>query len=94
MKVRLVVRLYLGGVLQHKELLEIEGSALDQLLPRLAGKHAHMMALQPGMVELEFLDEPDLDKRFFRIGTDPSGMKEPMAVDLSKPIDISKWGGI
>ena len=35
-------------------------------------------------VELEDLDEPDIQKRFLRVGSNPRMMTKPMAVDLTK----------
>jgi len=94
-RVRLAIRVFVGGVKQSEERLDAKPEQLDELLPQLAEKHANMMAIQPGMVEIEFLDEPDVNTRFFRMGTDRSGMVDPMAVDLSRPAEqfLSKWRG-
>jgi len=32
------------------------------------------------MIEIEFLDEADVNRRFFRIGTNPAGMIRPWRV--------------
>ena len=82
MKVNLAIRNYSNGVLESDERMSVEEEELGELLPKLAEQHATQFALTPGMVEIEFLDEPDETQRFFRIGTDPSGMVQPLAVKL------------
>ena len=82
---RLMVRGYLGRVLQFAIPEEIEERDLDTVVPRLAEGHAK--ATNAGflsMIELEFLDEPDINQRFHRIGIDPSGMVMPLRVDLAR----------
>jgi hypothetical protein len=93
---RLAIRVFVNGVKQSEERLDAPMDKLDQVLPQLAEKHADMMALAPGMVEIEFLDEPDFEKRFFRMGTDKRSMREPMAIDLAADPDatLSKWKGL
>ena len=41
------------------------------------------------MIEIQFLEEPDRNQAFFRIGTDPGGMVKPVAVDLAKLTETS-----
>lgn len=41
------------------------------------------------MVEIEFLDEPNEKERFFRFGTDPRAMVNPLAMDWD---EFSKGG--
>jgi hypothetical protein len=77
---RIIVRVYVAGVKQSEERIEMDAEMLGELLPKLAERHGDMMAVQPGMVEIEFPDEPDLSQRFFRIGTDPSGMVLPVKI--------------
>ena len=44
----------------------------------LVDKHAKALELYSRfMVELEFLDDPDPERRFFRFGTDPTCMVLP-----------------
>jgi hypothetical protein len=82
---RLAIRVFIRGVQQFEERIDVDPDNLDHVLPELAKQHAGMMAVQPGMVEIEFLDEPDVDARYFRLGTDPSGMVYPIAVDANEP---------
>jgi hypothetical protein len=83
-KVRVVIRGFIGRVMQFAERVEIEPEEIYTIVPALAEKHAMRMALTPHMLEIEFLDEKDLNERFFRIGTDPTLMKKPIALDLTR----------
>lgn len=76
---RLAIRVFLDGKKVSEESLTAD--TLD-VVRALAEKHADMLAGIAGMVEIEFLDEPDESQRYFRIGTDPRGMAIPIKIDL------------
>lgn len=81
MGIRLVVRGFVGSEMKFKDELELEERDLETLVPELAEKHAEAMGAGIlTMIEIEFLDEPDPQQRFFRIGTDASGMVMPMRI--------------
>lgn len=83
MKHRLAFRGFAHRKLLWEELVELEDDQLEDVLPGLAEKHATAMASHElHVVEVEFLDEPDPNERFFRFGTDPSGMGLPIQVEL------------
>jgi hypothetical protein len=85
MKVRLAIRGFAGGKVLFEDRVEVEEKALDAILPGLAEKHGIAMAQHRlHMIEIEFLDEPDPLQRFFRLGTDPSGMIRPLKISLDK----------
>ena len=83
--IRLAIRGYAAGVVQFEDRLESDEYGLKQLLPGLAEKHALALAEHRlHMIEIEFLDEPNPNERFFRFGSDASGMVMPIMVILAK----------
>jgi hypothetical protein len=76
--IRLRFRGYQGKNLVVDELIVAPEIDLDRILPTMAEKHAEELADKPFMIEIEFLDEPDVNQRFIRFGTDPTGMREPI----------------
>ena len=95
MTMRLAIRVFFDGVKQREDRISLDMELLEDLLPKLAREHAEMMASRRSVVEIEFLDELNPEVRFFRMGTDPSGMVMPVAVDLTKPEDaLSRWGKV
>jgi hypothetical protein len=79
-----MVRGYLGRTMQFERSLTSEEWGLDEIIPMLAREHAEAMACgHLGMIEIEFLDEPDVNERYFRIGVDPGGMVKP--IDIRGP---------
>jgi hypothetical protein len=83
MIIRVVIRGYAAGKVQFEDRVLIADTDLEKLLPDVAERHAKAMAEHRlHYIEFEFLDEPDPNQRFFRFGTDPSGMVMPIEVDL------------
>jgi hypothetical protein len=81
---RLMIRGFDGNRVVFAKPVTVSEESLSDLLPQLAEEHASaMMRGEYGMIEIEFLDEPDPLERFFRIGVDPKGMVAPVAIDLT-----------
>jgi hypothetical protein len=79
LKIGVAIRGFANGTKLFEERVWV---GLDEI-DALATKHAlALCAYRRHMIEVEFLDEPDPLQRFFRIGTDPSGMVRPMQVNL------------
>ena len=81
---RLVIRGFARGKRQFEDRVEVDGEQFDAVISALATKHAAAMAAHElHMIEVEFLDAPE-SERFFRFGTDPSGMVIPIRVNLGE----------
>lgn len=98
MKFNLAFRGYLEGQVVFEDRVSVDSEDRTGGLAELARSHAALIetieAIGPSMLEIEFLDEPDQSKRFFRIGSDRSMMREPLDVDLERPHDaLAKWKG-
>ena len=76
---RLSIRVFVNGRLKSEEQITVDAET-GGWASELVEKHQAIMAGEPGMVEIEFLDEPDVMQRFFRIGTDRSGMVAPLRI--------------
>ena len=84
---RLAIRGYVNRSILFEDRVEIPMESLEDLLPNLAEKHAKAMAAHElHMIEIEFLDEPNQNERFFRFGTDPSGMIMPIKIHAGPPV--------
>jgi hypothetical protein len=81
---RLVIRGYRDGVLRFEETATVGEDTIDTVIPEMVARHAAILGDGPSMIELEFPDVPDVTQRFFRLGTDPSLMKDPVEIDLAK----------
>jgi hypothetical protein len=76
---RIAVRGFVAGKLEFEEFMDAD--AVD--LAEVAESHALRLIRFPAhMIEIEFLDDPNPEERFFRFGTEPTGMVRPLRVDL------------
>ena len=81
--VRLMIRGYVGRTVIFEERVDVPFPDLGTILPTLAEQHASKLAAYDlHMIEIEFLDEPNEQGRYFRFGTDPAGMVMPIEVPL------------
>lgn len=80
--IHICVRGWKQGVKVFEDKLELRDmDELERVLPAIAQHHIDLVASGPCMIEIEFLDEPDVNQRFFRFGSDPSGMTWPIEID-------------
>lgn len=84
MIVRHGIRAWSKGKLVLDEIVGVPNHELDDIIPNLMKRLALMLAPHSHMIEVEFLDEPDPKKRFFRFGTDPTRMVMPVEIDRKK----------
>jgi hypothetical protein len=81
--IRIAIRGWRDDVRVFEELINLRSDAdLESVLPAAAERHAELLAEAPHMIEIEFLDEPDLEERFFRFGTDPTRMVRPIPIGI------------
>jgi hypothetical protein len=98
MKIRLVFRGFSDDTLIFRETKEIEEHDMENVLPAIAVEHGCAMVTYPNVtIEIEFLDEPDVNRRFFRFGTTPARMRQPFEIDMAmsdemKREALEKWG--
>jgi len=80
---RIAVRGYAGKKVLFEDRVDGPDEDLENFVSQMAVSHAHSMAAHTRhMIEIEFLDEPNQNERFFRFGTDPAGMVMPVAIPL------------
>lgn len=73
----IMVRGYAGRALLFQEKVDTEALGQDAMR-KLAEEQLERVTPFPlHMIEIEFLDEPDVNKRFFRFGSDTSRMVNP-----------------
>jgi hypothetical protein len=79
---RVAIRGFVRGQKIFEDRLDLDPEEMDQLLPELAKKHSDkMLTYELHVIEMEFLDEPDQMQRYFRFGTDKSGMVRPIKIN-------------
>jgi hypothetical protein len=76
--VNLTFRIFIDGKLTVEE----TGAYEPEELETVGARHVAAVGDRPHMIEIEFLDEPDINQRFLRLGTDPRAMVIPTAIDL------------
>lgn len=82
--IRLAIRGYSGKSLIFEERIEVELHEPDAIAEIAERQMKRMLGYPRHMIEIEFLDEGDVNQRFFRFGTDPRGMISPHRIDLKK----------
>jgi hypothetical protein len=82
--VRLCVRVFIEGKLHSEEYVLITTRNRSSVMEEMGQQHVRTLQGKRGMIEFEFLGETNPKQRFFRIGTDPSGMVTPLKVKLKR----------
>jgi hypothetical protein len=83
--IRVAIRGFADKQLVFDHRIELPETEIERLLPHLAEAHGDALAQHSlHVIEIEFLDEPNPNERFFRFGTDPNGMVMPMEINLEK----------
>ena len=81
--VRLMIRGYVGRTVVFEDRVDVAFPDLGTILPSMAEQHATKLAAHDlHMIEIEFLDEPNEQERYFRFGTHPAGMVMPIEIPL------------
>ena len=83
MIIRLAIRGFLAREKKFEQFVNVPVFELDEVLPSLGERHCRDMAEGVlDLIEIEFLDEPIVSQRFFRISTTPDGMLVPVVWDM------------
>ena len=64
--------------------IDLEAYTSAQNFVEWIAAHSEELAAKLHMVEIEFLDEPDQNERYFRCGTDTARMGLPIGVDAGE----------
>lgn len=80
---RQIFRGYLGHRVVFEKHVAIPAADFDQTIKAIAATHCRGMAVgRLDMIEIEFVDEPDISQKFLRLGLNPNGMVRPIAITL------------
>jgi len=74
---RIAVRGWGDGRKLFDEVMECDEQSLETIAPEHVQR---VMGYKRNLLEIEFLDEPNENERYFRFGTDPSMMVAPIQV--------------
>jgi hypothetical protein len=78
---RHIIRIYDGKQLLVKEYLEAPDEDLSAAIGEFMDRQVPLLSQHPRhLIEVENLDETDPNERFFRFGTDPSKMVDPIQI--------------
>lgn len=77
--IRLRIRAFSGKTKLFDERIECEEHELDAIAERQIKR---LVDYPKHMIEVEFLDEPNVNQRFLRFGSDPTGMVQPFCIKL------------
>lgn len=91
---QITVRGWKNGILEFCEAHTFTGNCNTEgeSYEAMAERHATRLMDAPHLIEIEFMDEPDREKRFMRLGTDPTGMVDPQPADFVLPFECEGCG--
>lgn len=78
----IMVRAYAGRALLFQEKVDCEALSPKAMSELAEEQLERVMPFPLDMIEIEFLDEPDVNKRFCRFGTDTSRMVMPKEIKI------------
>jgi hypothetical protein len=81
-EIRLIVTFHVKGEFHSQRMFTFAPSVVEAMVQGIMEEHLKLE--HPNQVELCFPDEPDPEQRYYRIGTDPSGMVCPIPLVIPK----------
>lgn len=89
----IVVRGYAGRALLFQEKVDCDALDDDAMRKIIEEQLGRIAPFPKHLIEIEFLDEPDVMKRFCRIGTDTGRMVNPEESDRGFKHWLDRYGG-